>query len=65
MSQSRARVGQVLDALEDLYGPQKAAGPTDPYEMILLSADYRDAREILRAGLPESFEHATLCVRTS
>jgi endonuclease III len=26
---------QVLDALENLYGPQKAAGPTDPYEMIL------------------------------
>lgn len=26
---------QVLDALEELYGPQKAAGPADPYEMIL------------------------------
>jgi len=26
---------EVLDILENLYGPQKAAGPTDPYEMIL------------------------------
>jgi endonuclease III len=26
---------QVLDALEELYGPQRLAGPTDPYEMIL------------------------------
>jgi endonuclease III len=26
---------QVLDALEELYGPQKAVGPADPYEMIL------------------------------
>lgn len=28
-------LGQILDALERLYGPQKAAGPADPYEMIL------------------------------
>ena len=28
-------LGQVLDALEHLYGPQKVAGPIDPYEMIL------------------------------
>ena len=26
---------EVLDTLENLYGPQKAAGPTDPYEMIV------------------------------
>jgi endonuclease III len=26
---------QVLDALEGLYGPQRLAGPIDPYEMIL------------------------------
>jgi hypothetical protein len=26
---------RVLDALEELYGPQRLAGPTDPYEMIL------------------------------
>jgi endonuclease III len=26
---------QVLDVLEELYGPQKLVGPTDPYEMIL------------------------------
>jgi len=26
---------EVLDSLENLYGPQKAAGPTDPYEMIV------------------------------
>src|SRR5207302_3702523 len=26
---------EVLDTLERLYGPQKAAGPSDPYEMIL------------------------------
>ena len=26
---------EVLDTLERLYGPQKAAGPTDPYEMIV------------------------------
>jgi endonuclease III len=32
---SHPHLGQVLDALEHLYGPQKAAGPTDPYEMIL------------------------------
>jgi len=25
----------VLDILENLYGPQKLAGPTDPYEMIV------------------------------
>src|SRR5712664_980773 len=26
---------EVLYSLENLYGPQKAAGPTDPYEMIV------------------------------
>src|SRR4029077_6951499 len=25
----------VLNSLEQIYGPQKAAGPTDPYEMIV------------------------------
>jgi endonuclease III len=35
MAPSHPHLGQVLDALENLYGPQKAAGPTDPYEMIL------------------------------
>lgn len=30
-----SKLSQVLDALEELYGPQKLAGPTDPYEMIL------------------------------
>jgi len=28
-------LSQVLDALEELYGPQKLVGPADPYEMIL------------------------------
>jgi endonuclease-3 len=26
---------EVLDILENLYGPQRLAGPTDPYEMIV------------------------------
>ena len=26
---------QILDVLKDLYGPQKLAGPRDPYEMIV------------------------------
>ena len=26
---------EILDTLEKLYGPQKAVGPADPYEMIL------------------------------
>jgi endonuclease III len=30
-----SNVPQVLDTLEELYGPQKLAGPADPYEMIL------------------------------
>jgi len=28
-------LNEVLDTLETLYGPQKAVGPADPYEMIL------------------------------
>jgi endonuclease III len=36
MARSHPDLGQVLDVLENLYGPQTAAGPTDPYEMILL-----------------------------
>src|SRR5438067_13464012 len=35
IARSPLRLGRVLDALEQLYGPQKAAGPTDPYETIL------------------------------
>ena len=26
---------EILDALEKMYGPQRAAGPADPYEMIV------------------------------
>ena len=29
------KLTQILDALEGLYGPQKLAGPKDPYEMIV------------------------------
>ncbi|HEY6947069.1 MAG TPA: hypothetical protein VI431_18160 [Candidatus Acidoferrum sp.] len=29
------KLAQVLEALESVYGPQKLAGPTDPYEMII------------------------------
>jgi endonuclease III len=28
-------VNEILEALEKMYGPQHAAGPTDPYEMIV------------------------------
>jgi endonuclease III len=28
-------VNEILDALEKMYGPQDAAGPTDPFEMIV------------------------------
>jgi endonuclease III len=35
MTQSRQNLGLVLEPLEQLYGPQKLAGPTDPYEMIV------------------------------
>jgi endonuclease III len=35
IARSHPHLGQVLDALERLYGRQKAAGPADPYEMIL------------------------------
>ena len=28
-------MAEILDELEKLYGPQKLAGPSDPYEMIL------------------------------
>ncbi|HET8924173.1 MAG TPA: hypothetical protein VFN26_14385 [Candidatus Acidoferrum sp.] len=41
MTHPTANLNQVLDSLEKLYGPQKAAGPNDPYEMILyLSCGY-------------------------
>jgi hypothetical protein len=39
MARLHAPLDQVLDALEHHYGRQKAAGPTDPYEMILLRTD--------------------------
>lgn len=29
------KLTQILDGLESMYGPQKLAGPTDPYEMIV------------------------------
>jgi len=29
------KLTQILDSLEELYGSQKLAGPTDPYEMIV------------------------------
>lgn len=35
MTQRRENLAQILDELEKLYGPQKLAGPSDPYEMIL------------------------------
>jgi endonuclease III len=35
MTPPKPDVLEVLDILENLYGPQKAVGPTDPYEMIL------------------------------
>lgn len=30
-----AKLTQILDSLEELYGSQKLAGPADPYEMIV------------------------------
>src|SRR5215471_15538871 len=30
-----AKLTQILDSLEELYGSQKPAGPPDPYEMIV------------------------------
>lgn len=39
-------LAQILDSLENLYGPQKPAGPTDPYEMIVF----------LNCGYPASDE---------
>jgi endonuclease III len=35
MTPATAILSQVLETLEQLYGPQKAAGPRDPYEMIV------------------------------
>lgn len=35
MAHSRINVDSVLERLEQLYGPQKPAGPSDPYEMIV------------------------------
>jgi endonuclease III len=35
MKQLTLNLSQVLESLEKLYGPQKAAGPSDPYEMIV------------------------------
>jgi endonuclease III len=30
-----SKLGQILEILDQTYGPQKLAGPTDPYEMIV------------------------------
>jgi len=30
-----SKLEQILETLEETYGPQKLAGPTDPYEMIV------------------------------
>jgi endonuclease-3 len=35
MPLTKTNVGSVLEGLEKLYGPQKAIGPNDPYEMIV------------------------------
>jgi endonuclease III len=35
MAERGENLGEVLRELEKLYGPQKLAGPSDPYEMIL------------------------------
>jgi endonuclease-3 len=35
MAHSRINLDSVLERLEQLYGPQKPAGPSDPYEMIV------------------------------
>ena len=35
MTKSESNLSEVLAQLEQLYGPQKAAGPADPYQMIL------------------------------
>ena len=35
MTQSKPHLGEALEHLEQLYGARKAAGPADPYEMIL------------------------------
>jgi endonuclease-3 len=35
MTSQKQILDAVLDRLEQVYGPQKAAGPRDPYEMIL------------------------------
>ena len=35
MTQRAENLDEVLRELEKLYGPQKLAGPNDPYEMIL------------------------------
>src|SRR5215472_2936199 len=38
------KLTQILDSLEELYGSQKLAGPTDPYEMIVfLNCGYPDS----------------------
>ena len=35
MNPPATNLPKILDILEGLYGPQKAAGPSDPYEMIV------------------------------
>lgn len=35
MEKLNPKLAQILENLEKVYGPQKLAGPTDPYEMIV------------------------------
>ena len=35
MKKLRSRLADILDTLEENYGPQRPLGPSDPYEMIL------------------------------
>lgn len=44
-----SKLAQILEILEQTYGPQKLAGPTDPYEMIVF----------LNCGYPASDEACT------
>jgi endonuclease III related protein len=35
MAEPKQKLEEIRERLEELYGPQKAAGPSDPYEMIV------------------------------
>ena len=59
MTHPAANVNEVLRVLEKLYGPQKLAGPTDPYEMILfLNSAYPAADAKCAKGF-EILKHET------